>query len=84
MGKVVITIKGESAIKIPEQALVYRGSDPYVRVVENNTAKYRQVVLGTRLSGQVEIKKGLSVKDILIERANQFVQDNKAVQVEKQ
>ncbi len=84
LGKVIVTIAGVSSIKIPEQALVYRGADPYVRVVEDNKAKYRQVVLGTRLAGQVEIKKGLSVKDLLIERASQFVQDNKAVQVEKQ
>lgn len=84
LGKVVLTIRGENAIKISEQALVYRGSDPYVRVVEDKTAKYRLVVLGTRLGGQVEIKKGLSVNDILIERANQFVPENKAVQIEKQ
>lgn len=84
IGKVIVTIQGEAAIKIPEQALIYRGADPYVRVVENNVAKYRPVVLGTRLAGQVEIKKGLAVKDVFIARASQFVQDNKAVQVEKQ
>lgn len=84
LGQVVVTLKTPPAIKVPEQAIVYRGAEPFVRLVENNVAKYRQVVLGNRVAGQILIKKGLSVNDVIIERASQFVQDNKAVEVEKQ
>lgn len=84
LGQVIVTLKGSPSIQIPEQAIVYRGADPFVRVVEGEVAKYRPVVLGRRVAGQIEIKKGLSAQEMLIERASQFVQDNKAVQVDKQ
>jgi RND family efflux transporter MFP subunit len=84
IGKVQITLNKGSAIKIPEQAIVYKGATPYVRVIDtHNIAKYKAVELGSRQAGQVEIKKGLSVNELLIERSSQYVQDNKAVKVEK-
>lgn len=84
IGKIQITLKSGSAIKIPEQAIVYKGAAPYVRVLDaNNIAKYKAVELGPRQAGQVEIKKGLSVNETLIERSSQYVQDNKVVKVEK-
>lgn len=84
IGKIQVTLKNGSAIKVPEQAIVYKGAVPYVRVVDtNNIAKYKAVELGVRQAGQVEIKKGLSANETLIERASQYVQDNKAVKIEK-
>lgn len=84
IGKIQVTLKNGSAIKVPEQAIVYKGAVPYVRVVDaNNIAKYKAVELGTRQAGLVEVKKGLSANETLIERASKYVQDNKAVQVEK-
>lgn len=84
IGKIQVHLKSGSAIKIPEQAIVYKGANPFVRVVDtNNIATYKAVELGLRQGGQVEIKKGLSVNEILIERASQYIQDKKAVQIEK-
>lgn len=84
IGKIQVTLKTGSAIKVPEQAIVYKGAAPFVRVVDaNNIAKYKAVELGVRHSGMVEIKKGLSANETLIERASQYVQDNKAVKIEK-
>jgi multidrug efflux pump subunit AcrA (membrane-fusion protein) len=84
IGKVQVTLKGDPVVRVPEQAIVYRGSEPFVRVVDaKNIAKYKAVTLGSRQGGIVEIKKGLTVNDSLIERASSYVQDNKAVQVEK-
>jgi multidrug efflux pump subunit AcrA (membrane-fusion protein) len=84
IGKIQISLKGAAAIKIPEQAIVYKGAAPFVRVIDaNNIATYKAVELGPRQAGQVEIKKGLSVNETLIERSSQYVQDNKAVKVEK-
>lgn len=83
IGKVQVVLKGESAIRIPEQAIVYKGSDPFVRVLEGAVAKYKAVVLGSRQAGQVQIKKGLAVNDTVIERSSKYIPDNKPVQVEK-
>ncbi|MBS1970707.1 MAG: efflux RND transporter periplasmic adaptor subunit [Bdellovibrionales bacterium] len=84
IGKIQVTLKNGSAIRVSEQAVVYKGAVPYVRIVDDkNIAKYKAVELGTRQAGLVEIKKGLTANDNLIERASQYVQDNKAVKIEK-
>jgi multidrug efflux pump subunit AcrA (membrane-fusion protein) len=83
IGKVQVTLKGETSIRIPEQAIIYKGADPFVRVLEGDVAKYKAVVLGSRQAGQVQIKKGLAVNDTLIERSSKYVPDNKTVKVEK-
>lgn len=83
LGKIQVTLKKGAAIKVPEQAIVYKGANPYVRIVDaNNIAKYKAVELGVRQAGQVEIKKGLALNDLLIERSSQYVQDNKVVKIE--
>jgi multidrug efflux pump subunit AcrA (membrane-fusion protein) len=83
IGKVQVSLKKESSILVSEQSIIYKGADPFVRVLEGDIAKYKPVVLGVRQAGQVEIKKGLAVNDTLIERASKYVPDNKAVKVEK-
>lgn len=84
IGKIQVTLKNGSAIRVSEQAVVYKGAVPYVRIVDDkNIAKYKAVELGTRQAGLVEIKKGLTANETLIERASQYVQDNKAVKIEK-
>jgi multidrug efflux pump subunit AcrA (membrane-fusion protein) len=83
IGKVQITLKGESSIRIPEQAIIYKGADPFVRVLEGDVAKYKAVVLGIRQAGQVQVKKGLAVNDTLIERSSKYVPENKKVKIEE-
>ncbi len=84
IGKIQVTLKNGTAIRVSEQAVVYKGAVPYVRIVDDKSiAKYKEVELGSRQAGLVEIKKGLSANDALIERASQYVQDNKAVKIEK-
>jgi hypothetical protein len=83
IGKVQITLKGESSIRVAEQAIVYKGADPFVRVLDGDVAKYRAVVLGIRQAGQVQVKKGLAVNDTVIERASKYVPENKKVQIEE-
>ena len=79
IGRVQFTAAERKGILIPESAVVYRGSTPFVRVIENNVAKYKEVDLGLRVQGRFEIRKGLVAKDVIIERANAFVGDSQPV-----
>lgn len=54
------------ALMVPEDALVQRGDQAYVFIVEDDIANIRPVVHGTRFQGWVEITGGLSPGDSVI------------------
>jgi multidrug efflux pump subunit AcrA (membrane-fusion protein) len=68
---------------ISDNALIYRGKDPFVRVVENGKAKFVLVTIGRKQSGFVEIVKGLKSGDRVVERSSGFVADGDLVEIEK-
>lgn len=59
-----------TAVVVPEQALIMRGNQAFVYVVdpqaENPMVEQREVVLGMRRPGKIEIKSGLSVGEAVI------------------
>jgi membrane fusion protein (multidrug efflux system) len=52
--------KRDNAILIPEEALVPQGDKQYVFVVENGRVHRKQVEIGTRMKGSVEIREGIA------------------------
>lgn len=59
-----VTVKGQqsrTALFVPEAAIVPRGQDRVVWLVENGKAREAKVKLGERHSGEVEIAEGLNV-----------------------
>jgi hypothetical protein len=83
IGRVTLSLQQKAKILVPETAIVYRGADPFVRIIENQIAKYRSVTLGSRGDGKIEILTGVKLKEIIVERAAAFVADNAAVEIEK-
>ena len=82
LGRVLLRANQHRGILIPEHALLFRGSDPFVRVLESGKAKRLAVKLGSRQRGSVEILEGLKEGATLIERSNKFVSDGEEVTVE--
>ena len=68
---------------VPDYAIVYKGSDTFVRVVENGKAKQLPVTLGRKSRGIVEITQGLYDNATLIERSSRFIADGEDVTVQK-
>ncbi|MBN8543616.1 MAG: efflux RND transporter periplasmic adaptor subunit [Alphaproteobacteria bacterium] len=59
--------KKESALLIPENAIVPQGNDKFVfKIKEDNTVTLVPVTLGIRKGGQVEITEGLSAGDAIV------------------
>lgn len=83
IGKVVFRAREHTGIQIPEGSVTYRGPDPFVRVVDNGTAKYVRVQLGETRQGLVEVLKGLSLGQNVIVRANTFVAEGEKVEIQK-
>ena len=70
----------EQAVVIPEQAVVPQIDKLIVFVVENGAARRREVQLGTRMPGKVEITAGVSAGDEVVVAGQQKLRDQVPVQ----
>ena len=82
LGQVTFRTNVRKGFSIPEFAVIYRGADPFVRVVEAGKARNVAIHLGHRQLGSVEILDGLQDGMLLVERASRFVGDGDLVQAE--
>ena len=81
-GQVVFKANEHQEFLIPDSALIYKGKDSFIRVIENKKIRQIQVHLGGKQRGNVEILKGLSGGMELVERASRFVADGETVTIE--
>jgi membrane fusion protein (multidrug efflux system) len=68
-----------NAIVVPEDALVAEGVRQFLFVIVDGRAQRREVKLGTRMQGAVEIASGISADDQVIVRGLQRVRPNAPV-----
>lgn len=71
--------RNETAIVIPEQALVPRDRDIFVYKVADDTATLTKVTTGQRRFGKVEIVEGLTESDIVVVAGQLKLQDGAKV-----
>lgn len=69
----------QDAIIVPEEVLVAEGGRQYLFVVTDGRAERREVKVGQRFTGEVEITDGLRVGDQVIARGVQKVRHNQPV-----
>jgi membrane fusion protein, multidrug efflux system len=72
----------ENAVIIPEDALVAEGARQFVFVVADGRSVRREVQLGLRQQGEVEIREGLALADQVIVRGLQRVRHNGPVRAQ--
>lgn len=82
VGRVSFKINSRKGFSIPDQAVVYKGDETFVRVVSEGKARRVPIALGKKQSGFVEVTKGLNEGDQIIERSSGFVADGEQVTVE--
>ncbi|SFR65229.1 membrane fusion protein, multidrug efflux system [Marinobacter daqiaonensis] len=61
-----LTLQEREALVIPEQAVLIRGDEKYVFVVEDGVARRISVTLGSRMPGLVEVISGIDAGDQVI------------------
>ncbi len=66
---------------IPLSAVLYGPDGAVVQVVRNNVIETRRVTLGLIAAGQVEIRTGLALGDVVVAQAGSFVRDGDRVRV---
>lgn len=82
IAQVIFKTNQRRAISVPEQAIVYRGKNTFVRLVEDGKAKQVAVTLGKTERDRVEVLKGLTDGVELIERTSGFVADGQKISVQ--
>lgn len=70
------------ALMLPEQAIVPENDGHFVFVVEDGRAQKRQVTIGRRRPGEVEILDGLTIADSVVVDGTLNVRDGSAVRVQ--
>lgn len=71
----------ENVVLVPEAAIVERLSGSYVFVVENGKCFERQVKLGERRDGKVEVVSGISQGQQVVVSGQKIIRDNMGVTV---
>ncbi|MFW5823412.1 MAG: efflux RND transporter periplasmic adaptor subunit [Marinobacter sp.] len=61
-----LTLREREGLVIPEQAVLIRGDDKYVFLVEDGVARRTRVTLGSRMPGWVEVVSGISDRDQVV------------------
>jgi RND family efflux transporter MFP subunit len=69
---------------LPRDALVYRGEQPGVYIIESDAAKFLPVETGLTQDDKVEVLNGLKVGDVVITRGSNLIKDGDRVRVQEQ
>jgi hypothetical protein len=66
---------------LPRDALVYRGDQPGVYMIEKDAAKFLPVETGLTQEDKVEVVSGLKAGDVVITRGSNLIKDGDRVRV---
>ena len=77
----IVVDQRPNAVLVPESAIIPLDGKTLVYRVVDGRAVQTEVVIGQRLPGQVEIRKGLSPRDTVVSSGQQRLRDGAVVQV---
>lgn len=76
-----VVLESHMAVMIPEEAVIAQGNRTFVYVVADGKAVVRDVTLGLREIGAVEVADGLSPGEAVVIRGTQRLRDNAPVRI---
>ena len=83
LGQVTFRANAHQGISIPDYAVIYRGADTLVRVIDGaQKAQQLSVKLGRKERGSVEVLSGLKGDSRLVLRSSRYVADGEVVTVQ--
>ena len=78
---VTLELDNRTAVLVPETAIVPVGGKSYVYVVRDGVAEQREVSLGARQPGTVEVAQGLEAGDVVVVSGTQRLRDGAPVTI---
>ena len=79
---VEVVLAERPAVLIPEEAVVSQGESTFVFVVQDERAERRQIRLGQRRAGTVEVLDGIAVDEAVVRSGLQRLRDGLPVRIE--
>ena len=71
------------SLSIPEESLIIQGDNKFVYLIENNILKRKNVKIGLRNFGKVEILSGLEIGDNIVAEGTNKVRNKARVKIKK-
>jgi|GEM_PF-5742150 len=71
----------KDALLLPKECIVRQNGKSFVYVVNNNKAHLKEVTPGIEVGENIEIKKGINIKDYVILKGAYYVEDGSKVKV---
>lgn len=78
---VTVVLESQEVVMVPEESIIAEGNRTYVFVAEDGTATRRQVRLGQREVGFVEIVEGLSAGQSVVVQGTQRLREGSPIRV---
>lgn len=78
-GRATVKVGTSCGTSVPLSAVLFGPLGPVVQVVRDNRVETRPVPIGLLAGGNVEIKQGLNVGDLVVKRAGTFLRENDRV-----
>ncbi|MEZ5891353.1 MAG: efflux RND transporter periplasmic adaptor subunit [Xanthobacteraceae bacterium] len=78
-GRATVEVGTSCGTSVPLSAVLFGPLGPVVQVVRDNRVETRPVPIGLLAGGNVEIKQGLNVGDLVVKRAGTFLRENDRV-----
>lgn len=75
-----VVLASRHAPAVPETSVLHAGPATFVYTLQDGTARRRDVILGERRPGLVEIREGLAPGEVVITSGTQKVEDGRPVQ----
>jgi HlyD family secretion protein len=81
-GQVLFRANPRQGYQIPDTAVIYKGQDSFIRIVQDKKIKFIPISLGKKQRGLFEVLKGPSPQMHLVERSSRFVAEGETVALE--
>jgi len=78
-GRATVEVGTSCGASVPLSAVLFGPLGPVVQVVRDNRVETRPVPIGLLAGGNVEVKQGLNVGDLVVRRAGTFLRENDRV-----
>ncbi|MCX6116565.1 MAG: HlyD family efflux transporter periplasmic adaptor subunit [Proteobacteria bacterium] len=83
IGRVVFKANQRKGVLVAEQALVMRGNEIFIRIVENSKAKVLPVKIASIKKGMAEIAEGLKGGETVVIGTSKFISDGQEVTIQQ-
>jgi multidrug efflux pump subunit AcrA (membrane-fusion protein) len=84
LGSAIFRVKERDTFLIPETAITYLGNKPKIGIISEGKYQLRDIKLGSRRAGKIEVTEGITEKETIVVRASGFVAEGEEVLLEGQ